>query len=211
MERVGQKEIFNTVFTLALVVAAGAWLADYFSDPKYDGPLYSYAGFWFYFVSPILLIIIYFRMDYLSKKRKARGNKDYKNFIEAFKKHAKTVVVNFDDCEINHHEYEKEIILKKDTRQQERKIVRFSECKITYVDSNGDSSIVYSTPILYMELINLRYKLHHQKETIIYIDELGDQQYVDENGKTFYADEKGNPFYYFDVSFLGESVLQRPS
>ncbi|WP_171036998.1 hypothetical protein [Maribacter algarum] len=141
---------------------------------------------------------------------KANRKSDRREFIKDFKSQSRAIKVNFEDCDIDHHEYEKEIILRKDTRYQERIIVRYSECKIKYVVLENDLPILYESPTLYMELINLRYKLYQQKETTIYIDEREEERFIFEDGKSYELDEKANPFYYFDIEFLGESVLERP-
>ena len=75
-------------------------------------------------------------------------------------------MVDFGACEIKHHEYEKEIIINKDTRYQDREIVRFSESKISYTHFLEGVSKKYESPILYIELINLRMKLYQKKRNI---------------------------------------------
>ena len=58
--------------------------------------------------------------------------------------------MSFNACEITHKEYEKEVILRKDTNYQERTIVRFSECLIKYMVLENDTPILFKSPILYM-------------------------------------------------------------
>jgi hypothetical protein len=163
-----------------------------------------------YIIAPIVIGFIINRVKHFDKKSEVNSKLKDAELIADFKKVAKTIKVNFDDCDLSHQEYEKEIILRKDTRYQQRVTIRFSECKIKFINLENNRPVQYKTPTLYMEIINLRYKLHQQKETTIYIDHSGNNRFVDENCKSYFSDDSMRPFYYFDVEFIGDSVKNRP-
>lgn len=192
-------------------ILAGTWLAEFFFDENYVDPIYTYFEFWLYFIIPIFLWVIYSRLSSSGRKEKARIKLKKDRILLDFKAVARFIKVNFDDCEITQKEYEKEVILRKDTKYQERKIVRFSECQIKHINLENGTPVLYESPTLYMEIINLRYKLHQQKETILYVDQKGSNRFIDENGMSSFADDERNPYYYFDLEFLGDSVLSRPT
>lgn len=193
-----------------VLILAGTWLAEFFFEEHYVDPIYCYFEFWLYFIFPISIWVISSRLSKVRKKTKARLKLERDDVISDFKAVARVIRVNFDACEISHKEYEKEVILRKDSKYQERTTVRFSECQIKYIAFENDTPILYKSPILYMEIINLRYKLHEQKETLLYLDHKGANRFVSEKGRTYSADDYGNPYYYFDLEFLGNSVLKIP-
>ncbi|WP_430906021.1 hypothetical protein [Maribacter sp. 2-571] len=170
--------------------------------------IFNNLSFWFYAV--VAIALVFFGL-WVKKRSVNQNSSESKNdYQEELKNSGNRIRVVFDHCHIKHREYEQEVILRKDTRYQKRIIVRYSECEVIFELKTDKKVIAYTSPTLYMELINLRYKLYEKKETIIYVSNKNNFEVTDEEGFTRVVSNDGEPYYYFDLEFLGDKVFSRP-
>lgn len=206
------KSIVTYVYTYLIIIVGLIWVFSFLTSDNFDNPIYKYEEFWWYIVIPIAVSVLFFVLKKSNSKISGDIKKQIKTANSNFKKTAdKKIKITLDDCDIDHKVYEKEIILDENSKYQERKNIKFSECKIIYTYNDGVKNRVFVSPVMYIELISLRYKLYNEKEFYIYLKRNSNDI------KSFLEDEtivkyEGLPEYdyYFDLDFLDKEVFHSP-